>query len=185
MWIYGLAFSVYIVFFCLLFTRGPIALIMKDEERNAALFYLYLLTPTVSILASIVLHAAAIFQASKATIILTACVSLAAAVASSSLYYKTKPLLQPADASSTSAQTSTPEVQREPIEAAPAAQPPPKPRKTILSIPYYVSKTDSGGSLFRPADRFDLLKLSVRLLASQKSNNGKKQKRDKVALFGK
>lgn len=45
LWIYGLAFSVYIVFFCLFITRGLVALAMRDEDRKSALFTATLFSP--------------------------------------------------------------------------------------------------------------------------------------------
>lgn len=157
---------------------------MKQEERNTALYQFYLLLPTVSVLASIILQAAVIFQASKTTVILAASLAVSTAVLSAVLFLKAQLLLRMTADLPTDREIPSNGVQRDQNEVPIAAEQS-RSQKTILSIPYYVTKTDTVGSLFRPADRFDLLKLSIKLLASAKIKNAKKVKKEKTHLFGK
>jgi len=58
-------------------------------------------------------------------------------------------------------------------------------QKTLISIPYYLVRTAAEGCLFRPADRFDLLKLSVKLINSKKPSLKALHFKDRAPLFGK
>ena len=189
-WIYGLSFSVYIVFFCLFFTRGPIAILLKDDEKKIAYFYCYLLLPAIAILTGVILHMAVLFQAEKSVVVALASTCISSSALTGLLFvkskglYKTEPEPQ-RDGSTTTINQQSQAIHREDLAIPSGTGEQRISKKTIISIPYYLVLTDAEGCLFKPADRFDLLKLSIKLLASKNNTNHKKQNKDKPPLFGK
>lgn len=170
----------YIVFFCLFITRGLVALAMRDEDRKSALFYSYLILPGVSILTGIILHMVCFFQGGNTSILALSIVSMLFAITSLFLFFKAITLVK--------IETQTPALPQHPRErthqAADNAGRKENP-KTLISIPYYLVRTAAEGCLFRPADRFDLLKISVKMINSKKTSHKALHLKERTPLFGK
>ena len=184
-----MAFSVMLAILCVCIVRGPLTLLLVEGGRPRAAYYSFLLLPTGSLATGLSLHLLAIFGGEMRVAVSLCAAATAGMVASWLVYWGARKHVQTEDSEVEEVEGPVEDAdrnrEREAVQRA-GARPRERRRpiiktrdkKTVISIPYFMIRLSDETFLFKPADRFELLKLSIKMRTNKKSS-------EKVLLFGK